>query len=73
MARSAAEKAATAKTKMPDFDEGNSSLTMQYYVNGTFSDTSPKPKHNTNTSPQIVPEHEPQESTGKYPCVPSRF
>jgi hypothetical protein len=64
MARSVARKAGTAKTKMPVSGEGDSSLTMQYYVDGTFSDTPPKPKYHTDTTAQGVPGHQSEECTG---------
>jgi hypothetical protein len=69
MARPGAKKAATAKIKIPGSSEEKQTITTQYYINGTFKDTPPKPMYNTDTASQTISDHESQESTGRHPYI----
>jgi hypothetical protein len=69
MVRSGTERADIAKARTPAPSEEKKTITMQYYVNGIFTDTPPKSKYNTDTASQTISDHESQESTGRHPYI----
>jgi hypothetical protein len=64
MARSRAKKKALEDSEVRAAAEENSTLAIQYYINGTSSDTPPNLKLNLDTMP-----HQPQGSTCKQHSI----
>jgi hypothetical protein len=65
MARSKTKKKAVEDTGVRAEVENNSTVPIQYYIDGTFSDTPPKLKANPDIISEVVSSHQPQRSTGK--------